>query len=167
MKRMTNLAIFWFGFLLASVSLVRGQNPPPAKQPLYILVTADVGDYVNWEISQERLRRTISDLEKYQKSNSALRSTFYFSGAMTDALEQHNPQDQLLDLVRNSIGKGLIDPAYDGADEPTYDHRPMTDFSKAKTVEDRWLVRMDSAKALLNEARDPMTGTPEPGRMAG
>jgi hypothetical protein len=166
MKRIINLA-GCVGFLLAAVSGVRGQTPPPAKLPVYILVTADLGDYINWEMTQEKLRRTISALEKYQKNSSGLNSTVYFSGAMSDALEQHNFQDHLLDLVRASIGKGLIRPAYDGADEPTYEHRPMTDFSKAKSVEDRWLVRMDLAKALLTEARNPMTGTPELGKNGG
>ena len=147
-------------------SALAAQAAPP-QQPVYIFVTANVNDYVNWAISEERLRRTVAAVEKYRKDNPTLVANVYFSGAMSDALSQHNGEDHLLDLVRTAMDRGFIRPGYDGSDEPTYNHRPMLDFSQAKNTEERWLVRLDSARQLLSQARDPMTGTPQPGKSGG
>ena len=103
-------------------------------------------------------------VEKYRKDNPTLVANVYFSGAMSDALSSHNAQDHLLDFVRSSIGRGAVQANYDGSDEPTYLNRPMLDFLKTKTAEDRWLARLDSAKLVLSLARDPLTGAPQPGK---
>lgn len=153
--------------VLASAHMMCAQTTPPPNQPVYIFVTANVGDYVNKAISEERLRRTLPLIEKYRKDNPSLAATLYFSGAMSDALAQNNAQDHLLDFVKGFIQRGAVRPGYDGSDEPTYEHRPMLDYSKTKTPEDRWLARVEVAKALLNEARDPMTGAPQPGKSGG
>lgn len=145
----------------------RARAAAASPQPVYILLTQSVGDYVNWNISQERLRRTTALVEKYRKDNPGLTATIYFSGAMSDALVQHNGEDHLLDLVRGSIQRGAVRPAYDGSDEPTYDHRPMLNYANSKTPEDRWMVRINNAQELLTEGRDPLTGASTPGRSGG
>jgi hypothetical protein len=153
------------GFLAPAHSMSALAAEP--QQPVYIFLSTSVSDPINWAISEERLRRTLSAIEKYRKDDPTLTATVYFSGSMSDALSQHNAQDHLLDFVRDYIKRGAVQPGYDGSDEPTYDHRPMLDFSKAKNAEERWLVRMDCARELLSQARDPITGVPQPGKSGG
>jgi hypothetical protein len=154
------------GGFLAQAPWMCAQTAPP-RQPVYVFVTSSVGDYVNADMSEERLRRSLASLEKYRKADPGLTATLYLSGAMSDALAQHNDRDHLLDFVRGYIAQGAVRPAYDGTEEPTYERRPMLNFSGAKDAEDRWLIRMDSAKELLTQARDPLTGAPLPGKSGG
>ena len=166
MKRITSLICFCIAGFLASARWA-GAEPLSSQQPVYIFLSTGVSDHINWALSQERLRRTLALLEKYRKDHPSLAATVYFSGAMSDALSQHNSQDHLLDLVRSSIERGAVRPGYDGSDEPTYKNRPMLDFSKSKDAEDHWLVRMDCARELLTQARDPLTGALQPGKSGG
>jgi hypothetical protein len=162
MKQTALLVACWMGASLAPASWTRAEAASP--EPVYIFVTASVNDHINWAISEERLRRSLAAIEKYRKDNPGLDATVYFSGAMSDALARHNAQDHLLDFVKDAARRGILRSGYDGSDEPTYTNRPMLDFSRAKNAEDRWLVRMDSAKELLTQARNPLTGAPEPGK---
>ena len=65
--------------------------------------------------------------------------------------------------MKGFIDRGVIEPGYDGADEPTYKNRPLNDFSHTNGAADRWLVRVNAAEKVLTEARDPLTGTPAAG----
>ena len=166
MKRNAVVICCWIGAFLAQVHWICAQTAPP-QQPVYIFLTTSVGDHVNWAISEERLRRTLPVVEKYRKDAPSLAANVYFSGAVSDAMSQHNAQDHLLDFVRGFVQRGAVLPGYDGSEEPTYEHRPMLDFSGTKNAEDRWLARMSSAGELLSQARDPLTGAPQPGRSGG
>jgi hypothetical protein len=167
MKRNVFLIFCWIGGFLIPSQWTSAFAAPPPQQPVYIFVTANVNDYLNWPMSEERLHQTLAAIEKYRKTDPGLTATLYFSGAMSDALAAHNSQNHLLDLLRANIEQGAIQPGYDGSDEPTYDHRPMLDFSQTKTADERWLVRVELAKKLLSEQRDPVTGAPEPGKTGG
>jgi hypothetical protein len=165
MKQTATLIFCWLVTLLAPMP--RSSAASGSPQPVYIFVSMSAGDYVNWSMTDERLRRSLTELEKYRKENPGLSATVYFSGALSDALVQHNAQDHLLDFVRGAIQRGAVRPGYDGSDEPTRSHRPMLDYSKANDPEARWLVRMNSAREVLTEARDPLTGAPQPGKSGG
>ncbi len=108
-------------------------------------------------------------LEKYRKEHPEARvsATVLFSGAASDALAQRNSETHIVDFVKDYIRRGVIEPGYDGADEPTYRTRPMLDFSNAKTVDERWMVRSAAAEKMLAEARDPLTGSSVEGKSGG
>ncbi len=151
-------------FLLSSLAQAQ---PAPPREPLYIFISTSVGDHMNHGITEERLRRGIGVIEKYRASSPTLSFTVCFSGAMSDALATGNAQDHLLDEVRAAIAHGAVRPCYDGSDEPTYEQRPMLDFSQARNSEDRWMARTASAQKLLTEARDSQTGAPRTGVTGG
>jgi hypothetical protein len=140
-----------------------------AKEPIYIYLYASVTDHVNLDITEDRLHRLLPMLEKYKKAHpeAHVTATVLFSGAASQALSERNNQTHIVDFVRDYISRGILEPGYDGTDEPTYLHRPVLDFSNAHTSEDRWLVRAAVGEKLLTEARDPLTGGPQPGVAGG
>jgi hypothetical protein len=139
------------------------------KEPIYIYLYARVTDHVNLDITEDRLRRLLPMLEKYRKAHAEahVAATVLFSGAVSEALAERNSQTHIVDFVRDYIRRGVLEAGYDGTDEPTYQHRPVLDFSNAQTPEARWLVRQATDEKFLTEARDPLTGTPEPGKAGG
>src|SRR5947209_8750031 len=78
-------------------------------QPVYIFLTTTVSDHVNMDMSEARLRRITAMLEKYRAQNPSLAATILFSGAMSEALETQNGRTHLLDAVRSSMDRGLIE----------------------------------------------------------
>ena len=161
----------FFLFFAAAVLLAAPAPPAPdaVKEPLYIYLYARVTDHVNLDITEDRLRRLLPMLEKYGKAHpeAHVSAMVLFSGAVSQALADRNPQTHIVDFVRDYIRRGIVEPGYDGTDEPTYQHRPVLDFSNAKTPEDRWLVRQAVDEKLLTEARDPLTGAVAPGQVGG
>lgn len=143
--------------------------PEPAREPVFVYLHADITDHVNIDLSEDRLRRLLPMLEKYRKEHPEARvsATVLFSGAASDALAQRNSETHIVDFVKDYIRRGVIEPGYDGADEPTYRTRPMLDFSNAKTVDERWMVRSAAAEKMLAEARDPLTGSSVEGKSGG
>lgn len=153
--------------VLVAVSALRAADA--AKQPIYIYLYASVTDHVNLDVTEDRLRRLLPLLEKYRKAQpeAHVSATVLFSGAVSQALTERDSQTHILAFVRDYIRRGVIQVGYDGADEPTYEHRPLFDFSKAETPEQRWLARQAADEKFLTEARDPLTGALEPGRSGG
>lgn len=142
---------------------------PAGQQPVYIYLYARITDHVNLDLSEDRLRHVLPAVERYRKEHpeAHVSATILFSGAISQALVARNSQTHIVDFVKDFIQRGVIEPGYDGADEPTYKQRPVNDFSKTKTAEDRWLVRVNAAEKVLTEARDPLTGAALPGRDGG
>jgi hypothetical protein len=143
--------------------------PTSDQQPLYIYLSADISDHVNLDITEERLRRVLPMLDRYRKAhpNSSITATVLFSGAVSQALAERNSQTHILDLVQDFIRRGVIEVGYDGFSEPTYATRPLVQLRNANTPEQRWQARADTAEKFLTEARNPLTGAPEPGKDGG
>jgi hypothetical protein len=144
-------------------------TPDPAREPVFVYLHADITDHVNLDLSEDRLRHFLPMIEKYRKEHpqAHVSATVLFSGASSDALAQRNSQTHIVDFVKGYIQRGVIEVGYDGADEPTYQTRPMIDLSNARTVDARWTVRANAAENLLSEARDPLTGKLVPGKSGG
>jgi hypothetical protein len=143
--------------------------PQAPKEPVFIYLSMDVTDHVNLDITEDRLHRVLPEIEGYRKRFPAahVRATVFFSGAVSDALAQRNSQTHIVDFVSGFVKRGVIEAGYDGADEPTYQHRPMLKISTTSTPEERWLARDTTAEKLLTEGRDPLTGAPEAGKDGG
>lgn len=142
---------------------------PSGRQPVQIYLYARVTDHINLDLSEARLRRLLPMLERYRNEDPAahITATILFSGAISQALAGRNGQTHIVDYVKDYIRRGVIEPGYEGADEPTYTHRPLNDFSQTKNAEDRWLVRLHTAEKLLTASRNPVTGALETGDPGG
>jgi hypothetical protein len=160
-------------FLLSGLmgGRVNAQTTPPAKQQqvVYIYLNARLLDQVNIEMTEDRLRRLLPEIEKFRKAHpeAHVSAVLFFSGASSDALAQRNGKTHIVDMVKAAIQHGSVEAGYDGSSEPTYDTRPMLDFATAKSVGDRWEVRAKAAEEILTEARNPVTGAPLPGKTGG
>jgi hypothetical protein len=155
--------------LSSFINCQAGAQTAPAKEPVFIYLDAFITDQVNLDLTEDRLRRLLPEIEKYRKAHAEahVSAVVFFSGASSDALAQRNAQTHIVDFVKDYIQRGVIEAAYDGSDEPTYENRPEVNFSTAKGVEDRWMVREHAAESLLTEGRDPITGAPIPGKEGG
>jgi len=143
--------------------------PDSARQPVLVYLQATITDHVNLDLTEDRLRRLLPMLEKYRKDHPQARvsATLLFSGAASDALQRRNSQTHIVDFVKGYIKRGVVEPGYDGSDEPTYETRTMLDFSNARTLADRWKAREKAADDILTAARDPLTGAPLSGKSGG
>ncbi|HTB21063.1 MAG TPA: hypothetical protein VK708_23225 [Bryobacteraceae bacterium] len=137
----------------------------PLQQPVYVFLYAKVTDQVHLDMTEERLRHILPALEQFRKSHPEAHAsaTVLFTGAVSKALEERNGKTHIVDFVKDYIGRGVIEPGYDGTDEPTYDVRPTLRLSLQQSVEDRWKARQGIAEQFLAEARDPLTGAPASG----
>jgi len=159
--------------LLASA--LHAQVPAPAAQatvaqPVYFYLYSKITDHVNMDITEARLRRLLPMIEQYRKENpqAHVTATIFFTGAVSRALAARNAKTHIEDFVLKYKKMGVIEIGYDGNDEPTYDHRPMIDESiEGKTLQERWLERASEDEKFLTEARDPLTGDPQPGVTGG
>jgi len=139
------------------------------KQPIYIYLYARVTDHVNLGITEDRIHRVLSTVEKYRGAhpNAHVTATILFSGAVSEALARRNPQTHIVDFVKGYVQRGVIEVGYDGSDEPTYVTRPFVDFNETSDPERRWVLRRAAEEKILGEGRDPLTGAEEPGKEGG
>lgn len=152
---------------VAALGLFSGANlaGAPGEQPVYIYLVARVTDHVNLDMTEERLRHILPEVERYRQGypNAHTSATILFSGAVSKALQERNGQTHILDFVKDYIRRGVIEAGYDGTDEPTYEHRPTLDIRGEPSPEARWKKRQEIAEQFLAEARDPLTGAPASG----
>jgi hypothetical protein len=166
MKRNTN-RINRFSCALAAIGLLFGAIlvGAPGQQPVYIYLFAKATDHVHLDMTEDRLRHILPEVELYRKAHPEAHAsaTILFSGAVSKALQDRNGQTHIVDFVKDYIRRGVIEPGYDGTDEPTYDVRPLLKLSLLESPQDRWKERQTIAEQFLAEARDPLTGAPASG----
>lgn len=155
--------------VLALLLRVASADSSTNKQPLYVFLMADISDHINLEMTEARLRHILPMVERYRSAHpdENITATVLFSGAVSEALVERNGQTHILDYVRDFIRRGVIQVGYDGSAEPTYANRPLVNLRKAHTGEERYQERATVAEKFLTEARDPLTGKPEPGHDGG
>ncbi len=158
-------------FLLVSALLGSGVSESFATpvQPMYFYLYARVTDHVNLDLTEDQLRRFLPMVERYRKQYPAAHfsATVLFSGAVSQALKKRNQDTRIQDFVLDYIRRGVIEAGYDGSDEPTYQTRPVLDFSNASTAQERWMLREAAEKKFFNEGHDPLSGVPVPGLAGG
>lgn len=139
------------------------------QQPFFVYLFGRYSDFVNIELTEGRIRDTISLVEKYRTEHPQARAsvTMLFSGALSQALAERNAKTGIKDLILDASRRGLVEVGYDGTDEPTYASRPFPDLSHAKTPDERWMARASHAERILNEARDPASGAVQTGKSGG
>lgn len=155
----------WCGsvaMLLAS-AVIATAGPVP-RQPVYVQLVTTFDDYVNPELSEERLERTgplVAELaRKWPQWHVSW--LVQFNGASAEALRLRQGNG-LYDAIRELQGRGLVEIGYDGAEEPTPFARPRPNLRGADTGEARWLARSQALAWFLAEGRDALTGEPGPG----
>jgi hypothetical protein len=139
------------------------------KQPIFVYLFARYSDFVNIEMTESRIRDTVSLVEKYRQRYPATQpsATLLFSGALSQALAERNAQTHIKDLVLDAAVRGIIDIGYDGTDEPTYSYRPMAITDPKAPADARWRAHGDSAEQFLTQSRDIATGKVLPGKSGG
>jgi hypothetical protein len=139
------------------------------KQPVFIYLFARVTDHVNIDLSEQRLRRALTEVDTYRKAHPefSISATIFLSGSVSQALQERNAQTGIKDLVADYVRRGVIELGYDGADEPTYQTRPLANIPRDKTPEEHWALRQVAAEQTLTEGRDSLTGAPIPGTSGG
>lgn len=152
---------------LAAIGLLAGSflAGAPGQQPVYIYLYAKVTDHVNVEMSEDRLRHILPEVERYRQTHPETHASamILFSGAVSKALQERNGQTHIVDFVKDYIRRGVVEAGYDGTDEPTYDNRPLLKLSLQQSPQDRWKMRQTVADEFLAEERDPLTGAPAGG----
>lgn len=140
-----------------------------AKQPVYIYAFSRFGDFVNIDMTENRLRDTVTAVEAARQKfpDTKLTLTVLLSGALSQALNDRNSKTHIKDYLLDARSRGVIEIGYDGTDEPTYQIRPYADLSRAKTGEERWRLRAETMEKFLTEARDPKDGRVIPGKSGG
>lgn len=154
---------------VSSFAVVAANQPNAPKQPIYIYLYARITDHINLGITEDRIHRGVSVIDKYRRAypKAHVSATLLFSGAVSEALAQRNSQTHIVDFVKRSLRHGIVEAGYDGSDEPTYVTRPAVDLTGASDPQSRWLERVSNEQKLLTEGRDPLTGTTEPGKTGG
>jgi len=162
MKRNHRLIHFTYAFAALGVLFAGCLAAAPGQQPVYVYLYAKVSDHVNLAMSEDRLRHVLPEVEQYRQAHpeAHVSATVLFSGAVSKALQDRNNQTHVLDFVKDYIRRGVIEPGYDGTDEPTYDVRPLLKVSVQQPPQERWTTRQTVADQFLTQARDPLTGAP-------
>ena len=139
------------------------------QQPFFVYLFGRYSDFVNLDLTEGRIRDTISLVEKYRKDYPQAHAsvTLLFSGALSQALAERNAKTGIKDLILDASRRGLVEVGYDGTDEPTYSSRPLPNIVNAKTPEERWMARANAAERIVNEARDPASGAVQKGKSGG
>jgi hypothetical protein len=156
------------GIALAQVDVDDDDDIADRHEPVQFYLTASITDHINLDTTEDRLRRILPMLDRYRKVHpeANVTATLLFSGAVSQALADRNPQTHIVDFVKDFIQRGVIEAGYDGDDEPTYKTRPVVQF-KIDSPEERWLARSAAVERFLTEARDPATGAVLPGKTGG
>jgi hypothetical protein len=151
------------------VILTAWSLPAQEKQPVYVYLFSRFSDFVNMEMTERRIRDTVSLVEKYRREypKSQVSATVLFSGALSQALAERNAKTRIKDYVLEAARRGVIEIGYDGTDEPTYSSRPLVNLGNIGSPEDRWRLRGEAAEQFLTEARDPSSGEVEKGKPGG
>lgn len=147
--------------LITAVLALRGDA---VKQPVFFFLHTSISDYVNTQISLDRLNRLLTKLDKYSSGHEQeyVSATVLFSGEFSR--EAPNP---VRTQVMKYVDRRLIETGYDGSDEPTYTSRFVPDTAGARSWRERWQMESDSAGHFLTMARDPLYGEPEPDKAGG
>jgi hypothetical protein len=135
------------------------------QQPVYVYLFARVSDHVNVDMTEDRLRHVLPEVDRYRQLHPEAHASavILFSGAVSKALEARNGRTHIVDFVKDYVRRGVIEVGYDGTDEPTYDNRPLLQINLQQSPEERWKLRQTISDQFLTEARDPLTGAPASG----
>jgi hypothetical protein len=149
--------------------LIARSLPAQEKQPAYVYLFSRYSDFVNIDMTERRIRDTVSLVEKYRSENPQLQlsATLLFSGALSQALAERNAKTGIKDYVLEAAHRGAIEIGYDGTDEPTYTSRPLVNLANITSPEERWRLRGEAAEQFLTEARDPASGQVQKGKPGG
>jgi hypothetical protein len=149
--------------------MIAGSLPAQEKQPIYIYLFSRYSDFVNMEMTEARIRDTVSLVEKYRREYPEVQAsaTLLFSGALSQALADRNAKTGIKDYVLEAAHRGVVEIGYDGTDEPTYVSRPLVNLGNVPSPEERWRLRGESAEQFLTEARDPSSGRVQKGKLGG
>ena len=158
--------------LLAIATIAAGHQDRAAQaeqpMPVYVLLVGTIEDHVNLDLSEERIDRVLSLVDRHRQRfpQDRISCLLQFTGLASDALAVR-PANGLLDRLKAAAGKGAIEIGYDGTEEPTLATRPRPNLRSAATGDARWLARLEPTEWFLHEYKHIITGEPDPARSGG
>jgi hypothetical protein len=158
-----------FLIALAAAAAAAGRSASPAQpMPVYVLLAGTIEDHVNLELSEERIDRVLSlvDRHRHRFPQDPISCLLQFTGLTSDALAVRSTNG-LLDRLRAEARKGVVEIGYDGSEEPTFVARPRPNLRAAATPDARWVARLEPTAWFLREHKDIITGEPDPARSGG
>ena len=146
-----------------------GADTPAKEQPVYVYLYTRIDDHVNHELSEDRVKRTIANLDRIGRANPGVTPScvFLVSGASSEMFQQRDDAAKYLTTLKEGVRRGVWEIGYDGENEPTHLVRPQPNFRGAKTGDDRWMARTQAFGWFLNEYKHRLTGEPDPSRPGG
>jgi hypothetical protein len=156
-----------FAAALVCASVLQVQSAEP-KQIIFIL-KGQFRDHINFDLTEKRIDHALATLEQLRADHPSkgIAGAFLFSGSVSDALATRPSAEPLLKRIKAAQAAGLIDIGYDGSEEPTLLTRPRPNYRQARTPEQRWAARVESARWFLEEYKDPIWGDPDANRSGG
>jgi hypothetical protein len=153
----------------AAPAAAQANAPAGVQQPVLILLYTRFYDHSHQHTTDERIQRLLPMLQKFRDQHplSGLSALFQFSGTVSQVLSEENPGLHLVDRLKESAGRDLIDIGYTGEDEPSYLYRPQPSLLEANTPEERWTTFSEAAERFLVDYKNPITGMPVPNLSGG
>ncbi|HBY62693.1 MAG TPA: hypothetical protein DEH78_22960 [Solibacterales bacterium] len=151
-------------FAALALCAVGHAEAPPTPQPVYVYLESRIDDHLNPEIGDQKLRRTVSLLERLRQSNPRFRPSCVYSvtGAVSQLFSTYNAGNKIVDSMKAAVTGEVIEVGYDGAAEPTDRQRPRPNFRTGNSPEDRWRARSQALDWFLTEFKNFITGEPDP-----
>lgn len=147
------------------------QSAAQERMPVYALLVHTQDDYVDMELSRQRLNRSLEALAAIRSRYPALKPTLAvaFSGASSEQFQALNSADRRVDILKAGAQAGQIEFTYNGRYEPTPRTRPIPNFRTAKSGEDFWRARVEVFDWFLNDFKEfnAHTGYPDANRSGG
>jgi hypothetical protein len=153
----------------AAPATAQASAPTAARQPVLILLYTRFYDHSHQHTTDERIQRLLPMLQNLrdQHPQSGLSALFQFSGTVSELMAEENPSMHLLDRLKESTARNLVDIGYTGEDEPSYLYRPKPSLLEANTPEERWTALSEAAEHFLVDYKNPVTGLPVPNLSGG
>lgn len=142
---------------------------PEKPAPVLFILNSQYYDFMNPVQNETRTELNLRLVQELRRRypNQPVSALFTFSGAYADNLWSRNATTHAADRIAAAAVQGMIEIGYNGENEPTYRNRPKADLRNAKTPQDRWMAYSKAAESFLRDAKDNLTGVPDPKRSGG
>jgi hypothetical protein len=163
-RRMMPFCLWLFTILPAAQGL-----DAAGAQPAYVQLVLRLDDHLNFEMTMDRLERTLSQVEALRARYPGLEPVCLVElngvgSAWLDGLRQGSP---VVGKLFRMIEEGAVEIGYHGYNEPVELKWPQFDFRRAKSPAQRWDVRTRALELFLSEYKAPVSGEPDPDRAGG
>lgn len=140
-----------------------------AQQPVYIQLVLDLDDHLNFEMTMDRLDRTLALVERLRERYPGLEPVCLINvnGGVSEWISQIRTQAAPFTRLTRMLASGAVEIGYFGYNEPVETKWPQIDFRRANSPDLRWAARTRALELFLSEYKAPVSGEPDPDRSGG